>query len=191
MAKISFAEYMTNLEIASKRVSEESIFKMIREITKAKSSTIFIIGNGGSAAIASHFATDLLRTFELNQSKVRVFSLVDNSPLILASGNDFGFENIFARQLAQYGFKGDILIAISSSGNSENIIKAVDTAKQKDLVTIGMSGFTGGKLANLVDISVHVSTESGEYEMVEDIHASICHFVSKSIRFQLGDFGLV
>ena len=182
MSKTSYTEYLAKLGMASETVSEESISAIIEEILNAKSSTIFIIGNGGSAAIASHFATDLLRSFELVQSKMRVFSLVDNSPLVLASGNDFGFENIFARQLDQYGRKGDLLIAISSSGNSENILKAVQTAKGKGLVTIGMSGFTGGKLAKSVDFSLHVSTAKGEYEIVEDVHASICHYVSKFIR---------
>lgn len=188
MNDMEFKKYIRKVYDLCQNISEDSIALAVNKITSNKEATLFLVGNGGSAAIASHFATDLLRTFEIIDVKSRVFSLTDNTPLLLASGNDFGFEEIFARQLAQYGREGDILVAISSSGNSENVLKAVQEARRKGLFSIGITGFDGGKLMNLVDISLHVATEHGEYELVEDIHSSICHFISKSIRNSCRDF---
>lgn len=181
MQRRLYADYISKFLTAANTVSEDSLNKMIETLRGARDSCIYIIGNGGSAAIASHFATDLFRAFEITNLNNRVVSLTDNTPLITASGNDFGFETIFERQLSQLCREKDVLVAISSSGNSENIIRAIHAAKNKGVVSIGLSGFDGGRLLDSADISVHVPTKRGEYQIVEDIHSSICHFVSSSI----------
>lgn len=181
MSNISFKEYLAKIVMTAGGISEEPIQEVIETLKISKGSSIFAIGNGGSAAIASHFVTDLFRSYELSGSSNKVFSLADNTPLITASGNDYGFETIFARQISKLGCSGDVLVAISSSGNSQNIIDAVHVARKLGLATIGLSGFDGGKLLKLVDIAIHAETDVGEYQIVEDIHASICHYICKTI----------
>ena len=181
MSGQEFRDYIERLILAAGEVQEDSIRQTINLLRNLSNGTVYVIGNGGSAAIASHFATDLFRVFEVIKSTNKVLSLVDNTPLLLASGNDFGFESIFERQLAKLGREKDVLIAISSSGNSQNILNAIHAAKEMGMTTIGLSGFDGGKLLNRVDISIYVKTNVGEYQIVEDVHSSICHFISKSV----------
>jgi len=173
---------MDRVLTAAQTVPTNALQQMIEKLKDLNKSRVFIVGNGGSAAIASHFATDLIRTYELNNSNSEVFSLVDNSPLVLASANDFGFDNVFSRQVAQLSRRGDTLIAISSSGSSENVIRAVQKARSLEVFCIGLTGFNGGKLKDLVDISIHVTTNIGQYQIVEDVHSSICHYVSLALR---------
>ena len=139
---------------------------------------IYIIGNGGSAATASHMANDLSGGLKLRDIRdFDVESLSDNSSVCTAIANDIGYENIFYAQIRNKIQKDDILIAISCSGNSANIIKAVEYAKEQDSTIIGLTGFSGGKLRLLSDINYHIDSENGEYGLVEDLHMILDHII--------------
>ncbi|KUJ95442.1 MAG: Sugar isomerase (SIS) [Desulfonauticus sp. 38_4375] len=140
--------------------------------------TIYFIGNGGSAATASHFANDIGIGLKIRGIKnINVVCLTDNIPVITSISNDIGYENIFYAQLKDKIKKGDLLFAISASGNSANILKAAKYAKSVGALVIGCTGFDGGELKKLSDISFHVSTEKGEYGIVEDIHMILDHLI--------------
>jgi D-sedoheptulose 7-phosphate isomerase len=143
---------------------------------------IWIIGNGGSAATASHFATDLSRCSNSVGEPVHAISLCDNSSLITAIGNDFGFDSVFSRQLSKAAISGDLLIVISASGNSKNLLKAMEWAKGNGIKTLALTGFDGGKAKILADSSLHVPTTSGDYGVAEHAHSILCHFLSSQFR---------
>jgi len=143
---------------------------------------IFIIGNGGSASTASHFACDLgkgtLKNFDDDQEKrFKVISLTDNVATMMAFGNDLCFEDIFVQQLKNLVNSGDVVIGISASGNSANVVKGIEYAKRRGAKTIGFLGFkTGGKLHDLVDYEITVQDE--HYGRSEDIHMIIVHLIT-------------
>lgn len=140
---------------------------------------IFFIGNGGSAATAAHFAQDLGEVGRKTGTKnFRTISLSDSTPFITALGNDYGYDRVFAGQLDNLFRKGDVLVAISASGNSRNIIEAVKLAKRRMGKTIGLCGFDGGALARLCDLSLTVATDKGEYGPVEDMHLIFNHMIT-------------
>jgi len=148
------------------------------ELTIKNNSKIYILGNGGSAATSSHMANDLSVGLKLRDIRnFDVESLSDNSSICTAIANDIGYENIFYAQLKNKIKKDDVLIAISCSGNSANIIKAVEYAKNIGTTIIGMTGFEGGKLKELSDINFHVQTSKGEYGLVEDAHMILDHIL--------------
>lgn len=142
---------------------------------------VFIIGNGGSAATASHFACDLGKSIlkdplAVREKRLRVLSLTDNMAAISAISNDIGYEDIFYQQLKNILQRGDVVIAISASGNSPNVVKAVQYAKEQGAVTVGLLGFhTGGKLGSLVDHGLIV--RDNHYGRVEDIHLATTHLL--------------
>ena len=139
---------------------------------------IYIIGNGGSAATASHMANDLSGGLKLRDIRnFDVESLSDNSSVCTAIANDIGYENIFYAQVKDKISKNDMLIAISCSGNSDNIIKAVEYAKEVGTTVIGLTGFSGGKLKSLSDINYHIDSKNGEYGLVEDLHMILDHII--------------
>lgn len=142
--------------------------------------TVFICGNGGSAATATHFGCDLAkRPIVAGQPRYRVISLTDNNALMTALSNDIGYDVVFSEQLIPLVRKGDILIGISGSGNSKNVINAVEAAKAAGAITIGFSGYDGGKLAPAVDISVHIP--SFNMAMVEDVHLMLEHAICERL----------
>lgn len=159
----------------------ETSVKLIRNSSK-NSGEIWLIGNGGSAATASHFATDLNRCIGDDRKPIRAISLCDNLGLITAIGNDFSFEDIFVKQLQNLGKAGDLLISISASGNSRNLIKAVEFANTSSIRTLSLVGFDGGALKALSDYSIYVQTSIGEYGIVEDCHSIICHYISSQLQ---------
>ena len=143
---------------------------------------VFLIGNGGSGSNASHFCEDVgkctlrRQDFEYDKKKrVRILSLTDNTPYILAWGNDEGFDRVFVEQLKNLASEGDLLIAISGSGNSPNVLRAVEWANKHDLKTFGCTGFSGGKLRSLAQQSFHVPLE--DMGIVESIHLTAFHWV--------------
>ncbi len=159
----------------------EAAVKSIHSTAKS-SRKIWLIGNGGSAATSSHFATDLNRCVGENGQNLKAISLCDNSGLITAIGNDFSFEDIFVKQLQKLGGKGDLLISISASGNSTNLIKAIEFAKISSIFTLSLVGFDGGVLQKLSDSSIHVQTDLGDYGVAEDCHSILCHYISSQLR---------
>mgnify|MGYP000865275520 CR=1 FL=1 len=158
----------------------EKLFDALKETYDANGKVI-IFGNGGSAANASHLANDLNKT-PLNSLGVRALSLTDNVPWITAIGNDFGYEFIFVNQLERLLEINDLVIAISSSGNSENVIKAVEYANSKGNKTIGILGFGGGKLKDKVNLPVLIPTLKGEYGFMEDGTTFISHAIASYLN---------
>lgn len=145
-----------------------------------KGGTIYSCGNGGSAAIADHLACDCLKGIRTDTDlKPRVVSLASNGPLMTAIANDFSYEDVFSYQLESLLQPNDILITISSSGNSPNIKKAIDTAKKRGNMTVALCGFAGGYSKN-ADIVLHVKSDN--YGIVEDVHQSIMHMLAQYIR---------
>ena len=145
---------------------------------RARGATVYFIGNGGSAATASHFANDLSIGTKTADQHFRSVALTDNVPVMTAIANDFGYEEIFERQLRGLLDAGDVVVAISASGNSPNLLRAVDFAKRKGATTVGLTAFDGGALRRSVDVPVHVPTHAGEYGPAEDAHMVIDHLVT-------------
>ncbi len=148
---------------------------------------IFVCGNGGSGSNASHFCEDIgkgtLRREDFDNDKkkrVRILSLTDNTPYILAWGNDEGFERVFVEQLKNLASPGDLLIAISGSGNSPNILRAVEWANKNGLTTFGCTGFSGGKLRSLAHHNFHVPLD--DMGIVESIHLTAFHWVVDNLH---------
>lgn len=139
---------------------------------------LYIMGNGGSAATASHMANDFSVGLKLRDIRnFNVQSLSDNTPVCSAIANDIGYENVFYAQLKHKLKPQDVVIAISCSGNSENIIKASRYAKEVGASLIGMTGFDGGELKALSDVNFHIKTDQGEYGLVEDAHMILDHVI--------------
>jgi len=142
---------------------------------------IFIIGNGGSAATASHMMCDMAKGCGVEgRPRIRAMSLTDNVPVITAIGNDLSYEKIFTLQLEFFLKPGDVLIAITASGNSPNILDAVRYAREHGATTVGFIGFGGGKLKALVDVDLTVSSRN--YGHVEDLHCVLEHLISQRLR---------
>ena len=151
---------------------------------RERGSTIFFIGNGGSAATASHFANDLAFGTKEYKKPFKVMSITDNVPVLTALGNDYGYEDIFVRQLKVYGEKGDMLVGISASGNSLNLLRAFEYASITGIKTVALTAFDGGKMKKIADYGVHVPTGMKEYGPAEDVHMVLDHLVgSYLMRF--------
>jgi len=137
---------------------------------------IYIFGNGGSASTASHFQNDFNKGLsEHLEKKFKFVCLNDNVPTMMAVANDIGYEHIFEFQLSGRLKKGDLVIAISCSGNSQNVIKAIEYAKSQDIKTIGFTGYDGGKLAKIVDVSFNVPVN--DMQISEDVHMVLDHLI--------------
>jgi D-sedoheptulose 7-phosphate isomerase len=171
--------YLDYLQSVLRQVNTAEIGRFIETLLAARKqgTTIFFIGNGGSAATASHFANDLSVGTNDYEQPFRAISLTDNVSILTAVGNDFGYEEIFVRQLRVLGRKGDVLIGISASGNSVNLIKAFDHARKSGIKTVAITAFDGGKLKEIADDGIHVPTERAEYGPAEDVHMVLDHLV--------------
>jgi D-sedoheptulose 7-phosphate isomerase len=146
--------------------------------------TVYVFGNGGSAALASHCACDLGKGTVVNGNRrFRVLALTDNVPLITALANDTCYDDIFAEQLTPLIDKGDVALAISGSGNSPNVLKALDVAREAGALTIGLTGFQGGKMKPLCDLCVIIPSDN--MQVIEDLHVSVSHSVFISLRSRM------
>ena len=172
--------YIDYLSSVLNNISLTDIEKFVEVLIDAREreSSIFFIGNGGSAATASHFANDIAIGTRTCEKPFRAISLCDNQAVITAIANDDGYEKIFSQQLQVLLKKQDVVVAISASGNSPNLLDAIDTAKKMNTITVGISAFDGGKMKEMVDVSLHVPTEKGEYGPAEDAHMVLDHLVS-------------
>lgn len=176
-----YKSYTKNLNQILASIDTQIVENLCQELLSARKrkSQIIFIGNGGSAAAASHFATDLAKQhFDDEDSLFRVLSLADNLPWFSAAANDFGYENVFVQQLKTVLQPEDILIAISSSGNSPNIIKGVEYANIKGARTFGVVGFDGGKLMKSANASIYIPTKKGQYGYMEDATSILIHILS-------------
>lgn len=181
-----FQAYRDECVEALNAVKLDDVLKVSEVLFAARETgrSIFIVGNGGSAATASHMATDLMFGSQLTDPPLRVIALTDNQAIITATGNDLNYSQVFARQLSALARQGDVIIAVSASGNSPNILSCIDTAKKLKMITIGFTGFDGGRLAKIVDFPVHVATRNGAYGPVEDAHLAINHMIVEWLREQ-------
>jgi D-sedoheptulose 7-phosphate isomerase len=144
--------------------------------------TIFFLGNGGSASTASHFVNDISLGSRQFENPFRAVSLCDNQAVITAIANDDGYENIFLQQLQTQAKPGDSIVCISASGNSKNLVKAVEWSKANRIYTISLTAFDGGYLKQHTDLNIHVPTKIGEYGPAEDLHMVICGLIGSYFR---------
>lgn len=177
---VSFADaYLGYLTEVLKGIDRKEIGKFAETLLDARErgASIFFIGNGGSAATASHFANDIAVGTNSYAKPFRAISLTDNQAIITAIGNDFGFDEIFSRQLQLLGKQGDIVVAISASGNSKNLLKAFEYAKENGIKTVSITAFTGGAMKEMADEGIHVPTGPKEYGPAEDAHMILDHLI--------------
>lgn len=175
-----YKEYRQRLNNLLDEVDLNDLEKVIATmITCFKNgNTVYVCGNGGSAATASHIQADFsffVRYFSKFRPKVR--ALTDNVPMITAVGNDTSFNDIFVEQLKGHFISGDVIVCISASGNSENVIRAAQYANEKGGCSIGFIGFTGGKLKEICTVSLYTPNAKGDYGPIEDLHMIYDHLI--------------
>lgn len=171
-------KYFESVSVSLHGVDLDKVEKIARILFHAYKSDkkIILIGNGGSAATASHFVCDLGKGVSLpGKKKFKVLALCDNIPTMTAYANDCSYEDIFMEQLKNIVEAGDVVVAISGSGNSKNVLKAVELANQYPAITIGLTGFEGGRLKGLVSECLIIANNT--MEQVEDIHLVILHAI--------------
>jgi D-sedoheptulose 7-phosphate isomerase len=177
------SSYFRGLEACWREVALDRLEGALQVILRAYEAgrTLFVLGNGGSASTASHLACDMGKgTAVPGQRRLRVISLVDNQALLTAWANDTSYEMVFKEQLENLLQPDDVVIAISASGNSPNVIRAVEYARERGAVTVGFVGFGGGRLRELVDLDITVSSRN--YGQVEDYHLTLSHILSQYLR---------
>jgi len=180
------SEYRQLLTDTLNRLDMAAVDAMVEcfDDAHARGATIFTMGNGGSGASASHAAGDFLKgaSYGLDQ-RFKMVCLNDNLPSMMAIANDIGWEDIFVEPLKNFIQPGDVVIGISGSGNSKNVLKAVDYAKSKGATVIGMTGFKGGQLREAADISIH--SDAMDMEVAEDVHMAVFNMVKKVMMARL------
>ncbi|MBF0420071.1 MAG: SIS domain-containing protein [Magnetococcales bacterium] len=148
--------------------------------------TLFFAGNGGSAATASHFCQDVAEVGrKAGKEGFRVLSLTDNTAYVTAAGNDYGFDAIFTNQMAFLFQENDVLVVISASGNSPNVVKAAQLARERKGIVIALVGFDGGLLKDMADHVLRIPTIKGEYGPVEDGHLIVAHVITAFLTARL------
>ncbi|MFP6702654.1 MAG: SIS domain-containing protein [Planctomycetaceae bacterium] len=195
-AQLTPRDYFSLCSKTFESLDLESLETLARQIHTAwlDGHFVFICGNGGSGANASHFCEDLgkstLDPEDFNNDdmpRLKVLSLTDNTPYILAWGNDEGFERIFVEQLKNFASPGDMLISISGSGNSPNVLRAVEWANSHQLTTWGVTGFDGGQLQQLANHNLHV--DSDDMGLVESVHLVAFHWVLDDVYARINCVG--
>lgn len=177
-------DYYSSMIKSLQSINQENlsgIINLLNKIYKEKKNKILVCGNGGSAALADHFACDHQKI--LNETKVLkpfIISLASNSALMTAISNDNKFKDVFKDQVNQIAAKNDVLITISSSGNSENIVRALKLAKKKSMHTISLTGFNGGRSKKIADFNLHVQSEN--YGIIESLHHTIMNLISQYLK---------
>jgi D-sedoheptulose 7-phosphate isomerase len=178
-----FKQYASDLQRSLLNLRWNQIDEVVHLLHQARinGKQVFVMGNGGSAATATHMACDLNKnTLAPAYPRFRVIALTDNISALSAWANDSSYEDVFSEQLANFVQEGDVVLAISASGNSSNVLKAIQLARTQKAITVGWSGYDGGKLATLVDVPVVVRSHS--IEQIEDIHLILQHMVTAALR---------
>jgi D-sedoheptulose 7-phosphate isomerase len=186
MSAFDVPSYLEELSATIRKLPLPVIDRLVRVFLEAYDSgrTIFLFGNGGSAALASHMSCDLGKgTAPATGKRLRAIALTDNVALITAWANDTRYENVFAEQLETLLQPGDVACAISASGNSPNILAALSFARQTGAITAGITGFQGGEMESLCDVCVVVPSDN--MQIIEDLHLSIAHSVFRVLRHQI------
>jgi D-sedoheptulose 7-phosphate isomerase len=180
--------YLDELRVAIDTLPHERLVGLGELLYRAyrDGKNVFTLGNGGSASTASHMAADLAKnTIERNMRRFRILSLNDNTALLTALANDLGYEQVFSEQLKNLIRAGDVLVAISASGNSPNVIAAIECAQERSAEVAAIVGFGGGRAAALADLSIVV--DSSHYGIVEDMHLVINHVLVDHFKERLAD----
>jgi len=189
-------DYFGRLKSELDRVSRADVERLAQELYEAWEAGrfVFVFGNGCSAATASHFAADWGKNSvpareltALGGKRLKILSLTDNVAWLSALGNDLGYDQIFVQQLVHYASPGDLAIAISGSGNSANVLAAVEWANRHGLVSFGLTGYDGGKLKRIQQAGIHVALD--DMAMVESIHACIGHWIVDDLTARIGRTG--
>lgn len=176
------SQYLQKLHSGLSMLDVTSLSKIIDRLAEArdKKQHVFVIGNGGSSATASHFVNDLNKMASSEAlGFFKAISLADNMPLITAWANDTSYENVFSMQMRNLQQKGDVLVVISASGNSPNVVKAISEAKNAGMMTLGLLGFDGGKAKAMLDHSV--TFPEFHYGRAEDAHHICCHIIATNL----------
>lgn len=184
MGATSYAQrYLGQVASILYQLPEEPIAQIIKALREARLERrqIFLIGNGGSAATASHFTNDLMKsTVAEGKPRMKAIALTDSIPLLTAYANDCGYETVFAEQLDALAAPGDVLVAFSGSGRSPNVIRALDLARARDLTTLGITARDGGLMKERCDVCLVAPCQP--MEQIEDVHAVLTHLISSAIR---------
>lgn len=179
-----FNKHIRTIEEGFKSIDLEQLERAVGHIlcSSVSGHNIFVCGNGASASIAQHWACDFTKGCydPKKDHSPKVISLSGNIPLMTAIANDISYDDVYSFQLQRLANEYDLLIVISSSGNSPNIVKAVEAAKELNLFTIGLVGFNGGKVKDMVDVCLHADVQ--EYEATEDVHQALMQIIAKEIR---------
>tara|TARA_A100001015_G_scaffold294316_1_gene371963 strand:- start:1873 stop:2487 length:615 start_codon:yes stop_codon:yes gene_type:complete len=178
-----FTEFIEAKHLACQNIKKSALNKFSQKMENAISSDnkIFLCGNGGSLSVANHMLCDIFKQLSTDTYlRPKVFSLATNFELMTAISNDISYNEIFSYQLNRIGTKNDLLITISSSGNSQNIINVIKLAKKIGIYTVALTGFKGGKSSKICDLNINV--EAKNYGIIEDSHSSILHAISQHIR---------
>lgn len=178
--------YFQSLSETIARIPYTQIDSVAEVLVRAYSQqrTVFLFGNGGSAALASHFACDLAKgTIHGSARRFKALALTDSIPLMTAWANDSDYENIFSEQLANFVTHGDVAFAISGSGNSPNVLKALKDARKAGAVTTGLTGFAGGQMRALCDALVVIPSEN--MQLIEDLHVCVTHSLFTCVRSRI------
>jgi D-sedoheptulose 7-phosphate isomerase len=183
---VAAKEYFTSLQQLFSRLDLAVIDQMTEAIWEnyENGHTLYIFGNGGSAALASHFACDIGKgTIAPNRKRLRTVSLTDNVPLLTALANDLAYKDIFSEQLAGLAERGDMVLAISGSGNSPNVVQGLEEAKKLRLHTLVLTGFAGGRVKAFADLCLIVPSENMQH--IEDAHLCATHAIFRAIRHRM------
>jgi D-sedoheptulose 7-phosphate isomerase len=176
-------EYFSQLARSAASVDSTRIREAARLLDEAyvRGATVYTCGNGGSASISNHLVCDHVKGVQTDTQVVpRVISLASNMEILTAIANDIAYEDVFVYQLRSLARAGDVLVTISSSGNSENVVRAANWARGNGVAVIAMTGFSGGRTAALADVNLHVTGDN--YGIVEDIHQSLMHILAQFLR---------
>jgi D-sedoheptulose 7-phosphate isomerase len=179
-------DYFSELASVLALVPAAALARVVDLLLEARAAgrRVYVMGNGGSSATASHLACDLVKTAQVAELKpLRVFALTDNTPLLTAWANDSAYEQSFAEQVRALVEPGDVVIAISASGNSPNIVAGLMAASASGARTVAFLGFDGGASHKLVDVPVHIPCHN--YGLVEDAHSAIGHAITAAMRHAL------
>ncbi len=178
--------YLGRLKVVLDAMDRKEIDAFLNALLEAhqKGANIFIMGNGGSASTASHFACDINKGVSLGMEKrFKVIALTDNMATILAYGNDEGYESIFVEQMRNFVRPGDLVIGISGSGNSKNVLRAIEHANAVGCVTVGITGYGGGKLRQMAKLSVNANVM--DMQLSEDVHMVLVHMAMQLLKAAL------
>jgi D-sedoheptulose 7-phosphate isomerase len=187
-AKTIAREYLDEFSALLDRVNLDDIERFVEHFREVRDAdgTVYLAGNGGSASTASHWANDLGKaTKASSRAFMRVMCMSDNVSWLTALANDEGYERVFSGQLENFAGPGDVLVVISASGNSPNLIEAVELGKRRGVLTTALLGFDGGKLKDLVDEYLWLPSEQGQYGLVETGHTVLCDILTTCLMKDL------